>query len=896
MKKPLWEFIDNKAAFISDRADKVNTLYLPLCNESPIMSSVTPDLHGDLKTDFNSFLLEPVSRIKLSDSKSSRNFWVYINPKKIWSLTGVSKDCAAVKSDKFKLEAGLLWQKITRENKKIGLKSEITSFIPSTGEPIEIMLVNITNISAKKIDFAPIAAIPVYGRSAANLHDHRHVTSLLCRIQKNKSGIIIKPTLLFDESCHKKNITSYFVYGTDASGKGPEYIYPTQEEFTGDNSDLETPNSVINNFLPDKKFDFQGKEPMAGLRFRKKSLMPKETDSYIIIMGITKNADEINSIHNKFNSADKILTSLITTKTYWLKKSCKNSVSTGNNNYDNWFKWVSIQPNLRKIFGCSFLPDFDYGKGGRGWRDLWQDCLSLILSNPDGVKDILINNFKGARIDGSNATIIGQKKGEFIADRDNIARVWMDHGIWPLITTLLYIHQTGDLNILLEETVYFKDAQLCRGQEKDPNWKPEHGNILKDKTKQEYKGTLLEHIFIQNLVQFFNVGPHNHIRLEGADWNDGLDMARQFGESVAFTAMYAQNLHTICEILQKLNLQNISLLKELSILLDSLSPCPIDYNSIEQKQKNLENYFQRVKFGVHGEKISLSTSGIIKDLQKKADWISSHIQQEEWLKEGFFNGYYDNNKQRVEGIINNTPRMTLTGQTFPIMSGIAKPEQINTLFQNAKKYLQDKTIGGFRLNTDFKQEMLSLGRAFSFVYGDKENGAFFNHMSIMFAYALYKQDFVHEGFEVINSIFRMSSNTEKSKIYPCLPEYFNAQGRGMYSYLTGSASWYILTIVTQMFGIRGEYGDLIIEPKLTYEQFKTKNTISLTTNFASRKIEVKFINPKKKDFAGYFIFKVIINGKTLTQGAGQKRLLIPRQDFLKLADSDCLNTIEVLLG
>ncbi|MFH1441261.1 MAG: cellobiose phosphorylase, partial [Candidatus Omnitrophota bacterium] len=878
MQKPLWKFIDNKATFISDCADKkitptlrrgdnhkINTLYLPLCNESPIMSSVTPDLHGDLKTDFSSFLLEPASRIKLSDSKSSRNFWVYINPKKIWSITGVSKDCAAVQSDKFKLEAGLLWQKITRENKKIGLKSEITSFIPSTGEPVEIMFVNITNISAKKIEFTPTAAIPVYGRCANNLHDHRHVTSLLCRMQKNKSGIIVTPTLLFDESGHKKNVNSYFVYGTDTQGKGPEYIYPTQEEFSGDNSDLEAPNSVINNILPDKKFDFQGKEPMAGLRFKKTSLKPKETCSYIIIMGITKNAQEIDSIQNKFNSADKILISLITTKNHWLKKSCENSVLTGNNNYDNWFRWVSIQPNLRKIFGCSFLPDFDYGKGGRGWRDLWQDCLSLILSNPEEVKDLLINNFKGVRVDGSNATIIGQKKGEFIADRNNIPRVWMDHGIWPLITTLLYIHQTADLNILLEETIYFKDPQLSRGREKDSSWKPEHGNILKDKNKQEYKGTILEHILIQNLVQFFNVGPHNHIRLEGADWNDGLDMAEQFGESVAFSAMYAQNLYTICEILQKLNLQNISLLKELAILLDSLNSSALDYNNIEQKQKNLENYFQCVKFAVHGEKISLSTNEIIKDLKKKADWISNHIRQEEWLKEGFFNGYYDNDKQKVEGLINNTLRMTLTGQVFPVMSGIAKPEQINTLFQNAKKYLQDKSIGGFRLNTDFKQEMLSLGRAFSFVYGEKENGSFFNHMSIMFAYALYKQGFVQEGFEVINSIFKMAANTEKSKIYPCLPEYFNGQGRGMYSYLTGSASWYILTIVTQMFGVRGNYGDLIIEPKLTVAQFKksplppffkggsrgdflTKNTISLTTNFASRKIEVQFINPMKKDF------------------------------------------------
>jgi cellobiose phosphorylase len=52
---------------------------------------------------------------------------------------------------------------------------------------------------------------------------------------------------------------------------------------------------------------------------------------------------------------------------------------------------------------------------------------------------------------------------------------------------------------------------------------------------------------VQHLVPFFNVGEHNNILLEGADWNDAMDMAGQRGESVAFTAMYAGNLHRLSE-------------------------------------------------------------------------------------------------------------------------------------------------------------------------------------------------------------------------------------------------------------------------------------------------------------------------------------------------------------
>lgn len=895
MKKKLWEFIDNQGSFVSQTVNQLDSLYFPLCNSYPFMSSISPNLRGDIKIGFNAFLLEPVSRISLSNSKSSRNFWVYINPRKVWSVTGVSKDIPLIRKDEFLLESGLLWQSIVRKNKEIGLESKITSFVPATNEPVEIMRVEITNISSKKISFIPTAVIPIFGRGPNNLHDHRHVTSLLNRIKKDKSGIIVTPTLSFDESGHKKNQTSYFVLGRGQESENPAYIYQTYEEVTGGCSDLEAPEAIFKNVLPGGNYNPQGKEAVGGLRFKTRTLRPRQTYCYIVLMGISREKKALKQIFNKFNTIDKVKSALEITKNYWQKKSAEISCNTGNKDFDNWLRWVNIQPVLRKIFGCSFLPDFDYGKGGRGWRDLWQDCFYLILTNPAQVRPLLINNFKGVRIDGSNATIIGQNPGEFIADRNNISRVWMDHGIWPLITTQLYIHQTADFEILFEQVPYFRDHQLCRGRERDFNWSSDYGREFKTKKQDIYRGTILEHILLENLVQFFNAGPHNHIRLENADWNDGLDMAYEFGESVAFTAMYAQNLRDLCRLLGKLKGQDLPVLKELAILLDTLTQNPIDYSSVDDKRKILDTYFNAVKYEVSGEKMSLSVSGLISDLSKKADWICEHIQKTEWLKRGFFNGYYNNEQQKVEGKIKNSVRMTLTGQVFPVMSGIASDEQIIAVFKNVKTYLKDKQLGGFHLNTDFKEEQLNLGRAFSFVYGDKENGAFFNHMIIMFAYGLYSRGFVRQGYEVLNSIYQMAVNTETSRIFPCLPEYFDGQGRGMYSYLTGSASWFIFTLLTQVFGVRAEYGDLLIEPKLTSAQFKYAASLSITADFAGKTIEVKFINPQKKDFGRYLIQNVTFNAQTIAEDLKQHSFLFKREDFLALSNGRA-DKIEVILG
>jgi len=904
MEKKLWRFTDNLGSFESQSAAQIKSLYFPLANEA-LLSSISPDLHGDIKTSQDSFLLTPVSRSGLSDSKSSRNFWIYIDKNKVWSAAGVSKDLRQTGKDKFRLDAGLLWHKITRENKKMGLRAEVFSFVPAGDEPLEIMQVKITNISSRKVKFTPTAAIPLYGRGADNLRDHRHVTSLLQRITLDKFGVIATAALAFDEAGHKPNKKSYFVLGWDEKFSAPRYIYPTQEMFCGDAGDLEAPLSVLENTLPQKKAHIQGREVMGALRFRSITLEEGRSHSYIILMGIAEDKSGIKSLINKFNSPGKVGSVLKRTRDLWVSRSRQINLSTGDADFDNWFRWVGIQPVLRKIFGCSFLPDFDYGKGGRGWRDLWQDCLGLILSSPKEARSILVNNFSGARIDGSNATIIGKGEGEFISDRNNLSRVWMDHAAWPLFTLDLYLNETGDFGILFQEASYFRNHEISRARERDINWSPAYGQRLKTKAGKIYQGTVLEHLLVQNLVQFFNVGRHNHVRLEGADWNDGLDMAGENGESVTFSAMYAYNLGLLADILLKTGKPQIKIVRELKILLRR-----INYNSIRGKNKILDEYFSRTKSAVSGNRVEIDCAALSRDLKVKSEWMMEHIRKSEWLKEGFFNGYYDNKSRRVEGKRKGLMRMMLTSQVFPIMGDVATQAQVSSILKSVNKYLWDKKIKGYHLNTDFsrpvfktsggippkagRKEQPSLGRAFSFAYGDKENGAFFNHMVVMLAYALYKRGFAKEGWRALSSIYKMATDTVKSKIYPCLPEYFNLEGRGMYSYLTGSASWFVLTILTQAFGIKGKDGDLFIEPKLSAEQFKDAPLISLNRAFAGRNLRFNFFNSAKTAPVGFRIIKASLNSRNLALKE-RTSLLISRRAILSLP-ANKTNTLNIILG
>ena len=363
----------------------------------------------------------------------------------------------------------------------------------------------------------------------------------------------------------------------------------------------------------------------------------------------------------------------------------------------------------------------------------------------------------------------------------------------------------------------------------------------------------MEHLLIQHLTAFYEVGEHNIFRLRGADWNDALDMAPERGESVAFTCAYAGNLKDLAGLLRRLaeTWKNVELAEELEELLRTP---PIDYDDLSEKKAVLERYTRRCAHNVSGGTIRVLPMELVENLEGKADWLMEHIRRQEWIadgRDGWFNSYYDNHGQPLEGIAETGARMMLTGQVFAIMSGTATEEQVKAIARSADKYLYKKEEGGYRLNTDFHELKFDMGRMFGFAYGEKENGAVFSHMTVMYANALYRRGFVQEGYKALQTLADAALDFESSKIYPGIPEYFNAEGRGMYHYLTGAASWYMLTVITQVFGVHGEGGDLVIEPKLVREQFDGNGEAAIDLSFAGKQFHVVIANPEGKDFGVY---------------------------------------------
>lgn len=893
-------FIDNDGSFQLKNPGSFSYLYFPLANSAGLMSSITPELGGDLKSGQNSFLLFPSTVEELHTSRSTRNFWVYKEGSGLWSATGVSalQKIAAYNEteENAVVTAGFLWHKVMRENKSLSLKSEITSFVPCEDDLVELSKIVITNISDEDAVITATAAVPIYGRSAENVREHRHVSSLFNRISTDEYGVTVKPTLLLNERGHLLNEMSYSVFGADSNGCPPIGFFPDIESFIGEGGTLDWPESVVKN-KPAKVLEGQqidGYEAIGALRFKTITLKPGEKVEYILALSI--NADDIEK---KYLSSDKFDQQLEANKKYWASK-LNIDFGTSDRDFNLWMKWVTCEPLLRRIYGCSFLPFHDYGKGGRGWRDLWQDCLALTLMEPDPVGEMCFKNCAGIRFDGTNATIIGSGQGEFIADRNNIVRVWMDHGAWPLNTIKFYIDQSGDIGLLLKTTTYFKDERTFFCKKTDDKWDEKSGTALLDATGKPYMGTIIEHMLIENLACFYNVGNHGMLRLENADWNDALDMAPDNGESVAFTSMYYGNLKAISSLLyelkNKLGINSLKLAKELLILLNETDSRKTE--TPQEKRERLLSYCKSCEHTVSGETVDVLIDDIIQNLDAKTASLSSLIVNKEKITSAdgniWLNGYYDNDSKAVEGDFKDGARMMLAGQVFAIMYGVADDELTSEIVKSADRYLFDPACGGYRLNTDFKELKLNLGRQFGFAYGHKENGAVFSHMAVMFGNALYRRGFVREGYKALMTLCDYCMDFEKSLNYPGVPEYINTRGRGMYPYLTGSASWLVLTYLTEVFGIKGSMGDLCISPKLLAQQFDSSGEAFCTTVFRDKNLRFVYHNTALLDYGQYSISAVTIDGKNVAFEKHEDALLIQSSIILAL-EKDKIHIIDITL-
>ena len=167
----------------------------------------------------------------------------------------------------------------------------------------------------------------------------------------------------------------------------------------------------------------------------------------------------------------------------------------------------------------------------------------------------------------------------------------------------------------------------------------------------------------------------------------------------------------------------------------------------------------------------------------------------------------------------------------------------------------------------------------------------------MFTHGLYQHNQKKEAYENIRDIYSLCMDSDTAMIFPGLPSYFAPGDRGRYSYLTGSSTWMVLTITTEMFGVKGSWGNLCLQPKLSPSYFDDKGEAKIECSFAGKRLLVTYKLKQAEANYPYNLADVKINGQEPEILEKEKtKFVITKSELERLCTAEVNEVIVTLKG
>ncbi|AKL97787.1 GH36-type glycosyl hydrolase domain-containing protein [Endomicrobium proavitum] len=801
----------------------------------------------------------------------ARFLWIRPKGDKPWLVNNY--DVTNTETSEPKYEMGLGYVRFSGKLKKRALSASATIFVPND-EMAEIWLVEIKNESSKEqtVDFIP--AVPIFGGNRAYVEYHRDVVRLYNKSQVT-DHIEILPGLEWVEGSTDSSDICYLMGAATPNGKKGDRFYSDRETFLGANNSWLKPQAIVENIPP--KAQCYGKEAVGAIEFKNIVIAARKSVKFAVVNAITfEGSKGARQLLKKYDYAGSVK-AFEKLNNFWKERTSRVVITTQNKDFNNlWNNWWCYQLSMRYWFGNTGHPQTDYGSDFSGWRDFWQDMMAATVIDPKDLEERTMKTLEGIRLDGTNATRFFARTKEFGSDEVN--GLWCDHPYWTAQTVMLLINFLGDYGFLLKSGIaYFKDCYRSRGEVKDDTWKKGVIDNQKTASKTVYKGTVLEHLLVQLLTMFYDVGNNNLLKQKRADWNDAVDQVK--GENVTFTFGLALDCNELADLIEKVaqkkNISEVEVFEELALLIEK-NAAHADI-AAKVRQKTLEKYLAKVNGNISGKKVKIKVAALVADLRKKAA-LSIANANKKAFNGSYYSGYIFANGKPVDGIFKNGAlskknpttddfEMMLMPQTWSLVSkGADKIKASDKVINSVFKHLLDKKIGALKLNyPPYLKFDKTIGRITGFAAGTKENNALFCHANLFFTWALLRRDRADDAYRIFSGINPLNQYQEVFRSGPWIPEYYvssdnpNIAGRGEYPILTGSAAWTRYLFQNFFFGVRGELDGLRIDPRLPAH--KDFNGAKLSIDFRGARYNITFFNDglKKNTKAS----KIVVNGKEI---------------------------------
>ncbi|MEX0321350.1 MAG: glycosyl transferase [Puniceicoccaceae bacterium] len=397
---------------------------------------------------------------------------------------------------------------------------------------------------------------------------------------------------------------------------------------------------------------------------------------------------------------------------------------------------------------------FETGIGrGMGFRDSNQDLLGFVHMVPEKARQRLLDI---AATQLESGLCFHQYQPLTKKGNADIGGEFMDDHLWLILSTCAYVKETGDFSVL-DENIGFADQEVKNG-------------------------SLADHLWTSFRYTLDNLGPNGFPLIGHADWNDCLNLncfSTEPNESFQ-TAPH----RTDGKVAESLMIAGLFLAatKELEALYKQTGDSRL-------------------------EDVSTARSEMLATVEGKG-WDG------EWYLRAF-----DAHGTAIGSSANEFGKIFIESQGWLLLGGAGQENgRAKTALDSVDKHL-GTDHGCVILDPPFGRYQLELGEVSSYPPGYKENAGIFCHNNPWIHLALLQSGDGNRAYKYYKSICPAAQ--EDQALYKSEP-YVYAQmiagkaapnhGEAKNSWLTGTASWTLLTIMQGFAGIHPDYDALVLDP------------------------------------------------------------------------------------